>query len=463
MKRLFDVKRVHFDIALVSETAALGGHSPAALARTTTSEGACRTIGRRRRRSHAFVLRAIWMALVVSVAGGCSHVREPYVRPSIACPSSATNDAPADVRAHNANVATRLVLIGDAGEGLQDTSLWHAMRERIGEVPEKTTVVFLGDNIYGAGMPTKRSIGMPKDAARTNAEAQLQAQISLMPTNIARGIFIPGNHDWNQSRPGGVERILAQQTYVQEHKHSFLPPLELPSLESAGIYVTNLNERAPVLLIVLDTELLLFRLKINPHDDLRDVLVPLQKAIRAASGEVVVVAHHPLATHGEHGGFYDWKQWFFPGTTLKSRLWLPIRWVPVPFVYPIGRTIAALTPSQLTKGDLCAPAYWSLKTNLTATLSARPPLAYAAGHDHNLQVLDGGKAAKYILVSGFGSPQKVSSVGHGDDTIFAHRQPGFMIVDFMADKSVLLKVIKTNDEKGTNQAHSKLVFCMPLK
>jgi hypothetical protein len=48
------------------------------------------------------------------------------------------------------------------------------------------------------------------------------------------------------------------------------------------------------------------------QDNLASVLAKLEKlAAEAGPAPVVVVAHHPLRTHGVHGGFFDWRDHLF--------------------------------------------------------------------------------------------------------------------------------------------------------
>ena len=50
------------------------------------------------------------------------------------------------------------------------------------------------------------------------------------------------------------------------------------------------------------------------------------------------------------------------------------------------------------------------------------------GHDHSLQILDGGHEARLVVVSG--SATKVSGVTSIDGTLFAHAHRGFIAFDF---------------------------------
>ena len=68
-------------------------------------------------------------------------------------------------------------------------------------------------------------------------------------------------------------------------------------------------------------------------------------------------------------------------------------------------------------------------------------LIYAAGHDHSLQVLKG-RTANYLLVSGAGSNDKISKVRAENNTLFAHENTGFMVVDFLENNDALLRVVE---------------------
>ena len=80
----------------------------------------------------------------VATICSCSHF-SPYYRA----------DRPRSVPAiDDAEVDYRLLLVGDAGEpALNGEPTLRLLRYRVGLLPERTSVVFLGDNIYERGMP----------------------------------------------------------------------------------------------------------------------------------------------------------------------------------------------------------------------------------------------------------------------------------------------------------------------
>jgi hypothetical protein len=95
------------------------------------------------------------------LAGACTH-RRPYVRGPRAV-------APAPL----ASVDHRLVLIGDAGDAdAKDEPALDALAARVAIAPWRTTVVFLGDNVYETGMPDR-------DPARRHQVEEVLDQVLL--------------------------------------------------------------------------------------------------------------------------------------------------------------------------------------------------------------------------------------------------------------------------------------------
>ena len=81
------------------------------------------------------------------------------------------------------------------------------------------------------------------------------------------------------------------------------------------------------------------------------------------------------------------------------------------------------------------------------------PLAYAAGHEHNLQVIQI-KGAEYLLVSGTGFYGHTSRTAPDENTLFARVASGFMRLDLSPTGEVRLAVVVV-DVKGN--AHEAFV------
>jgi len=76
----------------------------------------------------------------------------------------------------------------------------------------ESSVVYLGDNIYPAGLPSK------EDVDRDYAENVLNAELELAHFDDASTYFIPGNHDWNEYASGGRKSILRLQDYIEQYE-----------------------------------------------------------------------------------------------------------------------------------------------------------------------------------------------------------------------------------------------------
>jgi hypothetical protein len=113
-------------------------------------------------------------------------------------------------RAQDSLQAT-IVFIGDAGQLIKGHApVISAARNTI-PFNDKTTIVFLGDNLYKQGLPDDAT---PHYAAR---KAALDSEIIIAKGTPAKVYFIPGNHDWLDGGRGGYETIVRQQQYVDNY------------------------------------------------------------------------------------------------------------------------------------------------------------------------------------------------------------------------------------------------------
>ena len=350
--------------------------------------------------------------LCLLLVSACSHI-QPY-------PALDTPDVAADPQ-----VQARLILVGDAGRPVP--GVLAAVRAWSDKAPESTTVVYLGDNIYEDGLPPGPAV----------AEKAVLDQL-IAAVGPARGIFVPGNHDWRAGR-SGIER---QADYVQRSGASIRL---LPAAGCPGPATDDALDG--VRLLVLDTDWLLQPAADASGCDLgadasSTISRRLGSAVAQAGDDVlVVVAHHPPRTYGPHGGFFDWRDHLFPLTRIA-----PWAWLPLPLVgslYPLGR--ARLAHDQ----DAYSKHYRAMQADLATAFSGyrgARPLIFAGGHDHSLQVLARRQPSDvwdYVLVSGAASVDKLTAVTHGPDTMFAHLAHGFMTLDVYSDGRVLLRVIES--------------------
>jgi hypothetical protein len=356
--------------------------------------------------------------------------------------------APSAPRALPAVVAdepweSTLLLIGDAGApgervgGGPDPVLRAAARE-LRQATGARAVVFLGDNIYHDGYPPVTVRREPASDEERRARTILERQARLdapadapIEATIPRW-FVPGNHDWNDASVwnalvgaprDGARRAAAQDAYLRTL--GAVDGAEVRTLPAGGCpgpEVRDVGSRLRV--IAVDTEWWLQDRRAGDAAACggvadRDASVRALRAAIAGAGErrVIVVGHHPLATAGPHGAHC--------AGGVACALARPFR----------------LAGSHLTgRQDLSNRPNVAMRRALESALRERPPLAYAAGHEHALQVFRGG-AADWYLVSGSGNHAHTERVGCRRASTLALAAGGFMRLDATTDGRVRLTVL----------------------
>lgn len=282
-------------------------------------------------------------------------------------------------------------LIGDAGlKSVKNASYKKLLQQQVNDsVP--SAIVFLGDNIYPKGMPPAGN------RKRAEAEEILQASIDLVPGFKGPMIFVPGNHDWKRGRPDGINFIHYQQAWLDSlHRDNIKL---LPQNGCPGPVEIPLSDK--VVLIVIDTQWWLQPWE-KPEGETSlcdcktqaDLIVQLDDALRRNQHKrVIVAAHHPVITYGEHGGVYSLKDHIFPFTDLNKKLYIPLP--VVGSLYPLYRKIFGSIQ------DTSHPEYRKLRKQMMALLEQYPGVIYASGHDHSLQFIE--KDNVHYIISGGGS------------------------------------------------------------
>ena len=394
-----------------------------------------------------------WWVAAASGCGGTSF----YVRPGLAPALPSPVDA----------LQARLILAGDAGEvrppadpqQIETDHTFEAIRGDAARDPQHTTVVWLGDNVYPRGFPLAAAAGgaaLPDcashdgDPTREQAEGVLRRQIAASAP-AALALFVPGNHDWDRSGPCGFPRVLAEEEFVEHAQPATggTGPREvllLPDGGCPGPTSRDFPEGQPVLrLVALNTEWLLR--DAGPKGNLKPIrqcahglglpetaneadvraafLKRLGEEVAGSGGRpVVLVSHHPVQTRGHHGG---------AGLTgVQAKL------------FPTSQDLRGKKNRRMVK---------EIVDTLAAV--AQPPLLIAAaGHDHDLQVLELARGPRFQLVSG--SASKATAVGQGRDTLFKHSGRGYLRVDFiLREGRPLARVYALGvDERGPHQLWS---------
>ena len=319
-------------------------------------------------------------------------------------------------------LTTSVFLIGDAGAPDDSDKVLLELAKQAQAAPRGSAIVFLGDNVYPSGMP------LPEDPSRPEAERRLNRQIDIAVKAGIKAYFVPGNHDWSRMGKEGWDAVRRSEIFIKSRGSNLA--MQAPPLGCPGPYVADVGSK--IRLVLLDTQWWLQRADFPKARDSvstcveysEEMVIKRISAVLADSGgrHVIMAGHNPLQTKGEHGGHFSLKTHLFPLTAFKRWLWIPLPLLGS--LYPVARGNGLFGYSQ----DLSARANRHMRLALLRAMTPHPPLLYAAGHDHNLQVFRG-PVARYTVVSGAGMDHHASGVGWSRNTVFASDKPGFMRVD----------------------------------
>jgi hypothetical protein len=310
---------------------------------------------------------------------------------------------------------------------------------------DRTAVVVLGDNVYPDGMPP---VG-DEDYERT--ARILDAQIAAI--GEARGLFLLGNHDWDQGNENGLAHARAQTDYLASKgpRISLHPPNTCPGPE-----IVQFGDHFHLVFIDIWAAIYQIDFPNGPLDHCQPpagqgALRPVVDAALGDRGErrAILLAHPPLLTSGPHGGYFRWQEHVFPLRVFNRNLWIPL---PIlGSIFPFARL------AGVTDTDLMSTRYKDYIQSAKRLFSPGHPTLVAAGHEHSLQVhID--PTGVFHAVSGAGSSSKVDYVRDMRSDLMSLAAPGYMRLDAYEDSTLRLNVFAVDEERG-----SSLVFstCVP--
>ena len=324
------------------------------------------------------------------------------------------------------SVALNLVLVGDAGlPHPGEEPVLTAVRRELAQAPERSFVVWLGDNIYPVGLVDTAS-----------AEGQeglriIRQQMRVMQDTETRGIFVPGNHDWAAGAAEGWTNVVRQERMV--------------NAEGAGLVGFEPRDGCPGP-VVIDVGEVLRLLAIDsqwwlhggpkPGPDRctpgteQGVIDSIRVALATAGDRrTVIVAHHPIVSGGQHGGYFDWPTYLFP-------------------FHPWARLSGIFARQDVTGRE-----YRHFIQSLTRAFVVDTPLVYAAGHEHNLQVFRR-DPAKYLLVSGAGFYGHTTTTRAITGTRYIREASGYQRLTFLRDGRVRLGVVVVDAQGNATEDYS---------
>ncbi|MEO1009744.1 MAG: metallophosphoesterase [Bacteroidota bacterium] len=330
-------------------------------------------------------------------------------------------------------ISNTFYLIGDAGlspEGGMSPAL-RTFKDRLDNAPENSTAIFLGDNIYPAGMPDPEEDKEAYLIAKNNLDAQIESLTSFK----GKPLFIPGNHDWYTEGLKGLKR---QQKYIQkalDYKDAFLPK------DGCPIEVVEVNK--DVVVIVLDTEW--FVVNWDKHPGINDkceikstekFFLDLLDEIKKYRDRTTLIAlHHPMFSYGIHGGQYSFKKQFYPKDMA----------VPLPV---LGTVINLLRKTTgVSTADMQNKRYRELINRVTTLAQYSDKVIFASGHEHTLQYIV--ERSTPQIVSGSGSKTGATRLLNG--STFSTGRMGYAILEVYKDGSSHVSFYGVGEEEGAEE------------
>lgn len=314
------------------------------------------------------------------------------------------------------NVEKTFYLVGDAGlspmNGMSDALT--TFKEYL--KTEKTSgnyTLFLGDNIYPAGMD-------PEDHPhRKQSENMIDAQHTAVEDYDGETIFIPGNHEWYN---GGVLGVAREEEYVESkfpNQDAFKP--------SDGCALESIDVSDNIQLIIIDTQWFLEDWNksptINEHCDIKtrekffiDLGLELQKN---QNKTIVFAMHHPMFSNGNHGGYFALEKHLYP---FQKKIPLPVL---------SSLVVQIRSQGGVSVQDRFNELYNNLMIKLQNLAKNNQRLVFVSGHDHNLQYIE--KDGFNQIVSGAGSKESYAATGR--DGFFSTGSQGFAVLDVFEDGS----------------------------
>ncbi|QWX83214.1 metallophosphoesterase [Cellulophaga sp. HaHaR_3_176] len=314
-------------------------------------------------------------------------------------------------------ISHTLYLIGDAGlsplGGMNP--VLKSFKKKLNNASENSTAIFLGDNIYPAGLPDP----IDSTLAYRTAASHLNAQISTLENFKGNKFFIPGNHDWYTEGLVGLER---EQDYIQEKLDSddvFFPE------DGCPINIIEVND--DVVIVALDTEWYMTnwdkRPGMNDKCEIKSrekFFLEIEDIIKDYRDKTTIIAlHHPVFTYGPHGGESSLKQQLFPTN----------RNIPLPILGSLANLLRKTAGPSIA--DKQNKLYTEFTDRITTLAQFSDKVIFTSGHEHTLQyIVEKGLPQ---IVSGSGSKKGVSRLINGSK--FSTGAMGYATLEIYKDGS----------------------------
>jgi hypothetical protein len=373
--------------------------------------------------------------IFVAVLLGCSSSKEIYLHPRYK-----------NVTSSSSEVEYSLLLLGDVGDsGERSKDVLSEVHNQLNNSnPNNSGIIFLGDNIYPSGLRSKKHPDRKEDEERINN------QLNILKGFDGEIFFIPGNHDWDHHGDKGWKSVKRQEKYIEEYlnrEDAFLPNKGCPGPE-----VVKLSDG--LVLIIIDSQWLLhpFRKPEGEKDkcDVRnseEFLFAFKEVLKKnRNKQVIVAAHHPMYSNGNHGGKFRFKDHIFPLTAVKEKAYIPMPIIGS--IYPFYRKFLG------HRQDIAHPVYQEYINRVSKAMNEYDNVVFISGHEHNLQY----SKHKNIhhVISGSGS--KKTHLRFNNQLQFGARKKGFSKINYLKNGEFWLEFYCINDKGESELSYRELIF-----
>lgn len=381
-------------------------------------------------------IKALWLSILLLL--GCSDTA-PFFRKIM-------QGDPAQ-RPNHPEVVTFYAL-GDWGTGNdQQRAIAEALRQNVNEIPPGRKippfVLGLGDNVYNNGLPEGWNNPLAHQLLKKTF-GDIYKDVKYEGKELVYHI-IPGNHD-HGGKVGGREGwgdIIHQETTAEKlfepywKYYPINPEKNADTNDSTDylalkkedvfsltlpetIVINNLNG---VTFVALDTQVLLELYQKKDSEIIQRHWDRVEGLLDDEEDWKILFGHHPLKSHGRHGGFRPLVEWTWSGTKGFIKPWWirPLTFLWLPF---LSTSLDQLFLKRLQ--DLDHSANKKFQKDLRHIMNKHDVQFYISGHEHSLQFLWIDNNTFQIIS---GSAGKLSPVTHKKDTLFSHAFPGFVRFD----------------------------------
>lgn len=308
----------------------------------------------------------------------------------------------------SSQIAHTFFLVGNAGNANEKKTpeTLALVRNRLEKSDKKSTLLFLGNNIYPKGFPANNA---SKEYAL--AETKLIKQLEISKNFKGKTIFIAGNHDWCS----GMDGLERQEKFITNYLHdkkAFLPQ------KNCGLEELIIDKN--ITLITINSQWFLADWDryptINDNCDIKtreDFFDELETILNKNQDKTVLLAlHHPLLSNGTSGGQFSVEKELFP---LEPKIPLPI----IGSVFNLIRKTSGIYPQ-----DIQNKVYTHFTKRVKTLLQNQRNVIVVSAHDHSLQYINKNNIRQIIS----GSASKSEAAKAVSSTDFSYGRNGYAVL-----------------------------------